>query len=81
MPALTATGLYEAASEGATVADTVGWGATGAGTLVALLVAYATIAWLLRLVAHHRITVFVPYRLALGAALLLALSTGVLQAT
>ena len=80
VPALTAAGLFEAASEGSAVAGTVGWGPTLLGTLVALVVAYASIAWLLRLVAHHRITVFVPYRLALGAALVLALSTGALRA-
>jgi undecaprenyl-diphosphatase len=45
------------------------------------VVAYASIAWLLHLVAHHPITVFVAYRIALGAALIVALATGYLAAT
>ena len=45
------------------------------------MVAYATIAWLLRFVAHHPITWFVPYRLALGGLLLVVLATGVMSAT
>lgn len=80
VPALTAAGLFEAVSEGTAVATTVGWGPTLLGTLVALVAAYATIAWLLRLVAHHSITIFVPYRLALGVILLITLGTGALQA-
>ena len=46
--------------------STVGWGPTGVATLVSFLVGFASIAWLLRLVAGHPITVFVPYRVALG---------------
>jgi undecaprenyl-diphosphatase len=48
---------------------------------VSLIVAYATIAWLLHLVAHHRITIFNPYRITLGVALIAALSTGLISAT
>jgi undecaprenyl-diphosphatase len=44
-------------------------------------VAYAAIAWLLRFVAHHPITVFIWYRVALGIALVIALTTGYLSAT
>ena len=34
--------------------------------MVAFLVAYASIAWLLRFVAHHTVAWFVPYRVGLG---------------
>jgi undecaprenyl pyrophosphate phosphatase UppP len=44
------------------------------------VVAYASIAWLLRFVADHPITVFVAYRLVLGAVLVAALATGTLAA-
>ena len=44
------------------------------------MVAYASIAWLLRFVAGHPITVFVPYRVALGVLLIIALSAGWLTA-
>ncbi|NYD22958.1 undecaprenyl-diphosphate phosphatase [Kineococcus aurantiacus] len=80
IPALTAAGLYEGVSAGGDVSATVGWGATALGTLVSLVVAYASIAWLLRFVAHHRISVFAGYRVGLGAVLLALLATGTLSA-
>ena len=78
IPAMIAAGVFEAASEGSAVSRTVGWAATGTGTLVAFVVGYAAIAWLLRLVARHPITVFVPYRIALGPLLAAALVTGLI---
>jgi undecaprenyl-diphosphatase len=81
IPALVAAGGLEAASQAKSVSASVGWGPTGLATLVSALVAYASIAWLLRLVAHHRISVFVPYRVALGALVIALLATGVLTAT
>jgi len=78
IPAMLAAGVFEAASEGSAVARTVGWAATGLGTLVAFAVGYAAIAWLLRLVARHSITVFVPYRIALGVLIAVALAAGLI---
>ena len=43
-------------------------------------VAYASIAWLLRYVAHHSIVTFVWYRVGLGVLLVAALATGGLAA-
>ena len=45
------------------------------------MVAYASIAWLLRFVAHHSIAWFVPYRVGLGVLLLVLLGSGVLSPT
>ena len=56
-------------------------GETLVGTVVSFVVAYATIAWLLRFVAHHAITWFIPYRVGLGVLLLVLLSTNVMSAT
>jgi undecaprenyl-diphosphatase len=81
IPALLAAGGLEAVSQAKAVSSTVGWGPTLLATLVALVVAYASIAWLLRLVAHHPITVFVPYRVALGIVVAVLLATGVVTAT
>ena len=78
IPALTAAGLYELKDVDTSV---VGWGQIALGTLVSFVVAYASIAWLLRLVQRHPITVFVYYRVALGIALALLLGAGVLSAT
>jgi undecaprenyl-diphosphatase len=80
IPALVAAGGLEAVTSGNDVAASVGWGPTLLATLVSLVVAYVSIAWLLRLVAHHPITVFVPYRLVLAVLLIIALATGYLDA-
>lgn len=81
IPALTAAGAYEALSAGSAISASVGWGATLLATLVSFVTAYVAIAWLLRLVAHHPITVFVGYRVGLGVVLAALLLTGVLSAT
>ena len=78
IPALTAAALYEVKDADPSV---VGIAQMVLGVVVAFVVAYATIAWLLRFVAHHPITLFIPYRVALGIALVIALSTGYLSAT
>ncbi len=78
IPALTGAGLYSLKDVDTSV---VGWGPLALGTVVAFAVAYGSIAWLLRLVAGHPITVFNPYRIALGASLLVLLATGTMSAT
>jgi undecaprenyl-diphosphatase len=78
IPALTAAGLYEVKDADPSV---VGVGQMALGIVVAFVVAYASIAWLLRFVAHHPITIFIWYRVALGIAVVIALSTGYLSAT
>ena len=78
IPALLAAGLFELKDA---LGGDIGVGETLVGTVVAFVVAYATIAWLLRFVAHHPITWFVPYRGALGVLLLVLLATGVMSAT
>jgi len=78
IPALLGAGVYElpAALDGG-----VGWLPTLVGTVVSFLVAYASVAWLLKYVAHHTIAIFVWYRWVLAAAIIIALSTGALAAT
>lgn len=78
IPALTAAGLYELKDVDTAV---VGIGQILVGTLVSFVVAYATIAWLLRFVQHHPITAFVYYRVGLGLAVIVLLGTGALSAT
>jgi undecaprenyl-diphosphatase len=50
--------------------------ATAIATVVAFVVAYASIWGLLRFVATHRITAFVPYRVLLGLAILVEVAVG-----
>jgi undecaprenyl-diphosphatase len=78
IPALTAAGIYElptARSESIGVANLV------IGTVVSFVVAYASIAWLLRFVAGHSLLTFVWYRLAVGGLLIGLLATGTISAT
>jgi undecaprenyl-diphosphatase len=78
IPALLAAGLFELKDA---LGGSISVGETVVGTVVAFVVAYASIAWLLRFVAHHPITWFVPYRVAVGVALLALLATDVISAT
>jgi undecaprenyl-diphosphatase len=78
IPALVGAGLYELKDA---VRESVPVGALLVGTAVSFVVAYGSIAWLLRFVAGHPITLFVPYRVALGAVLIGLLATGVVSAT
>jgi undecaprenyl-diphosphatase len=78
IPALVAAGVFElvpALQAGIPV------GVLLVGLVVSFVVAYVSIAWLLRFVAGHPITAFVPYRVLLGLGLAIALGTGALAAT
>jgi undecaprenyl-diphosphatase len=78
IPALVGAGLYELKDA---VQESVPVGALLVGTVVSFVVAYVSIAWLLRFVAGHKITLFVPYRVGLGLVLLVLLSTGTITPT
>ena len=78
IPALLAAGLYELKDA---FSGDIGAGEAITGVLVAFVVAYVAIAWLLRFVAHHSIAWFVPYRVFLGLLLIGLLATGTLSAT
>jgi undecaprenyl-diphosphatase len=78
IPALLAAGLYELKDA---LSGDIGVGETVVGTVVSFVVAYGTVAWLLRFVAGHSIGRFVPYRVALGVVLLVVLGAGWMTAT
>jgi undecaprenyl-diphosphatase len=78
IPALFAAGLLELKKAVSTHGSL---GPTILATVVSFLVAYVSIAWLLRFVAHHSIARFVPYRLTLGVLVIVLLATGALSAT
>jgi undecaprenyl-diphosphatase len=81
IPALTAAGILEAVSYRDEITARLGWTATAVGTGVSFVVAYVSIAWLLRFVVRHSIVTFVWYRVILGALLVAALAFGWLSAT
>ncbi len=78
IPALTAAGVYELRHISG---DQIGIGQTLVGTGVSFVVAYASVAWLLKFVAGNSITWFVPYRIALGALILALLGVGAMSPT
>ncbi len=75
IPALTAATLLELPKA---VGHGVGAAPTLLGTVVAFVVAYASIAWLLRFVAAHPISAFVPYRILAGVVIAVLLTVGTL---
>jgi undecaprenyl-diphosphatase len=78
IPAVVASGLYEATKIGSD--PTVEWGPTILATLIAFFTGFAVIAWLLRWVTTRSYLPFVIYRIALGLLLIVLLLTGVLVA-
>jgi undecaprenyl-diphosphatase len=78
IPAVLASGLFELLDIGSD--HGAQWAPTIVATLIAGVVGYAVIAWLLRYVATHDFLPFVIYRLALGIVLVVLLATGVLAA-
>jgi undecaprenyl-diphosphatase len=78
IPALVAAGLFELKDA---LSGNIGVGPTIVGTVVSFVVAYASVAWLLRFVAGHSIGKFVPYRVVLGLVLIVVLAAGWMSAT
>jgi undecaprenyl-diphosphatase len=83
IPAVVISGVFSIPD----VFDKGGAGLTPSGaqmvvaTLIAFVFGYASIAWLLRYVAHHTFYPFVLYRVALGATVLALLISGTISAT
>ncbi len=68
IPTLVAAGGLQAVQEASAIggAGGVGWTATIIGIAVSFVVAYASIAWLLKWISTNDFTVFVVYRIVLG---------------
>lgn len=81
IPTLVASGLYQAVKEAKHITDGVGWASTAIGTVVSGVVAYASIAWLLRYVSKNNFTGFIIYRIALAIVIVVLLATQVISAT
>ncbi|MEH0420937.1 undecaprenyl-diphosphate phosphatase [Streptomyces sp. B21-083] len=76
IPALTGAGLYELKDA---LGAGVGVAPLAVGTVVSFVVAYGSIAWLLKFVAKHSFNAFVIYRIVVGLALFGLLGAGVLN--
>ena len=78
VPAVVLSGLFEMRHIGDTGA-TAGAVPTAIATIVAFVVGYATIAWLLRYVRNHDFTIFVVYRVAIGVIILALAVSGAIS--
>ena len=80
IPAVLASGLFSLPDA---FAPQAGLAASGVqlfvGTLIAFVLGYASIAWLLKFVAHHSFSWFAAYRIPLGLLVMALLAAGVLQ--
>lgn len=81
IPAVLASGLFSLPDA---FAPQAGQAASGAqllvGTGIAFVLGYASIAWLLKFVAHHSFSWFAAYRIPAGLLVMALLGTGVLAA-
>jgi undecaprenyl-diphosphatase uppP len=81
IPALVAAGGLEAVTAGKHIADaSIGWGPTIVATVVSGVVAYATIAWLLKFVSSNKFTSFLIYRVILGVVIIALILAGIVAA-
>ena len=80
IPAVLASGLFSLPDA---FAPQAGLAASGAqlfvGTLIAFVLGYASIAWLLKFVAHHSFSWFAAYRIPLGLLVMALLAARILQ--
>ena len=78
VPAVVLSGLFEFRHIG-DEGNTAGFVPTAIATVVAFVVGYATIAWLLRYVRNHNFTIFVAYRVIVGVIILTLAASGTIN--
>lgn len=81
IPALLAAGALECVSKASDISKGVGWSATIIATIVSFVVAYFSVAWLLKFVAKHSYQAFIVYRVGLAVVLIVLLATGAIAAS
>src|SRR4051794_35070756 len=77
VPAVVLSGLFEARKIGEPGGAALG--PTLIATLLAFIVGYASIAWLLRYLVRHSMTVFVIYRVILGTLVIVLTAAGAIS--
>ncbi|MFI6071630.1 undecaprenyl-diphosphate phosphatase [Actinoplanes sp. NPDC051343] len=80
IPALFGATVLQVHDYSGEIADGVGWTNTAAATLVSFIVGYAAVAWLLKFISRHSYSIFIAYRLVLGALLAVLLATNTISA-
>jgi undecaprenyl-diphosphatase len=77
VPAIVLSGIYEALDISKN--NPVGWGPTILATLIAFVVGYLSIAWLLKWLGKHSLTSFVVYRIILAVVVLILLNAQIIN--
>lgn len=77
VPAIVTSGLYELKDVGQ--GGGAGAGPTIIATILAFIVGYASIAWLLRFITSHTFAPFVGYRLVLGGLVIVLAAAGTIS--
>jgi len=80
IPALLGATVLQVHDEAGNIASGVGWANTVTATLVSFVVGFAAVAWLLKFVAKHSYSIFIAYRVVLGALLMVLLATDAIAA-
>ena len=80
IPAVFGSGLYELVHSFGEPEGAYGYPETAVATVIAFVVGYVVIAYLMKYISTHSFLPFVIYRVVLGAVLIVLLSAGVLQA-
>lgn len=81
IPALSGAAIFQTITEFDNITAGVGWGPTIVATLVSFAVAFVAVAWLLRYIAGHTYSIFIGYRIALGALVLALVASGAVAPT
>ena len=82
IPALLAASVLQTVTEYDNIsADNggVGWLPTIVATVVSFIVGWFAVSWLLKFIARHSYSIFIGYRLVLGAVLMVLLATNVIE--
>lgn len=80
VPALFGATVLQVHDEAGNIANGVGWVNTLTATIVSFVVALAAVSWLLKFIAKHSYSIFIAYRVVLGALLMVLLATGAIDA-
>lgn len=80
IPAVFGAGLYELVHSFGDPDLTYGYAETAVATIVAFVVGFAVVAFLMKFIATHSFMPFVIYRVLLGTTLLALLSAGLIEA-
>ncbi|HEY0530020.1 MAG TPA: undecaprenyl-diphosphate phosphatase [Actinoplanes sp.] len=80
IPALFGATILQVHDYSGQIAEGIGWTNTATATLVSFVVGYAAVAWLLKFISRHSYSIFIAYRLVLGALLAVLLATDTISA-